>query len=59
MAKSNSYRIQGRVSQEQYERYKALKTEYIKHTGEPILDGQFIMRVVEEWAKKEKWIVRD
>lgn len=50
-AKTNSYRIQGRVSKEQYERYKEIKKFYIKNTGEVILDGQFIMRIMEEWAE--------
>lgn len=52
---ASGFRIQGRVTAEQYETYKAEKKKYIKETGEPILDGQFIMHVLNEWAEmKEK-----
>lgn len=51
---SSGFRIQGRVSEGQYNQYKELKKEYIKQTGEPVMDGQFIMVLLNEWAENQK-----
>lgn len=44
-------RIQGGVTPEQLAQYKAEKKKYIQKTGEAIPDGQFLMHVLNEWAK--------
>lgn len=54
MGTASGPRIQGRVSEEQYEFYKELKKQYIMQTGEPVGDGQFLMIVLEEYAKNKK-----
>ena len=51
MGTASGPRIQGRVSEEQYEIYKELKKQYIMQTGEPVGDGQFLRIVLEEYAK--------
>ncbi|WP_170234627.1 hypothetical protein [Macrococcus equipercicus] len=51
---NSGYRIQGRVTEEQYEFYKDIKKQYIMQTGEAILDGQFIIRMLEEWENSQK-----
>ena len=54
MGTASGPRIQGRVSEEQYEFYKELKKQYIMQTGEPVGDGQFLMIVLKEYAKNKK-----
>lgn len=53
-AKQSSYRIQGRVSKEKYEEYKQLKEELEKELKIPLLDGQFLVYVLDEWNEQRK-----
>lgn len=52
--KQNTYRIQGRVSKEKYEEYKQLKSDLEEELKLPLLDGQFLVRVLDEWQEQRK-----
>jgi hypothetical protein len=51
MAKSEEYRIQGRVSKKEYLYYKKLKAEFSEEMNISFLDGQFISYVLHDWEK--------
>lgn len=53
-SKQSTYRIQGRVSKEKYEEYKQLKSDLEEELKLPLLDGQFLVRVLDEWREQRK-----